>query len=74
MNKLINIKDFEITKDKKLNLKSLYLVEALTRMKNKNKFHLENYEEVICPFELMLELFEVSQDFNEYRGNNNAIK
>ena len=74
MNNLIPIYDFKIVKDKKLYKKSLYLTEALNRMFNQNKFHQEDYENVICPFELILMLDEVANDFDNKRGNKNGIK
>ena len=72
--KLISIWDFEILPNKKLKKESLYLTEALNRMMNRNQFHEESYEDVIDPFELMLVLEEVSDDFNNKKGNDNATR
>lgn len=74
MSKLMKLSEFELVDNKKINTKTLYLTEALTRMRNRNQFHQEDYEDVICPFELMLTLYEVANDFNEYRGNKNGTK
>lgn len=73
MSKLMSIWDLEISKDRKFSKKSLFLVEALNRMKNRRKFHEEDYEDVICPFELILMLDEVARDFDNKRGNKNAV-
>ena len=69
---LIPISEFEIIPNKKLNTKSLFVVEAVNRMKNKNQFHEEEYENVICPFQLMLTAHEVANDFDNKRGNVNG--
>ena len=74
MSKLQRIWDFEITPNKKFSKKSLYLQEALKRMKNRNQFTIREYENMIDPFELMLVLEEVSQDFNNKKGNDNAVR
>ena len=73
MTKLISIWDFEILPNQKLNRKSLYLTEALNRMRNRNQFHQEDFEDIICPFELILVLDEVANDFENKRGNKNAV-
>ena len=74
MSNIISIKDFKISENKTFSNKSLFLYEALRRMKRKREFHEEEYEDVFCPFELMLYLNDVSKDFNNYRDNKNATK
>jgi len=74
MSNLISIWDFEITPNKKFTKKSLYLQEALKRIKNRNQFKIQEHEDIIDPFELMLTLEEVSQDFNNKKGNDNAVR
>jgi len=71
---LISIYDLKIHGDKTLNKKSLFVVEALKRMRRRRQFHEEEFEDVICPFELILMLDEVANDFNDMRGNENAVK
>lgn len=74
MNNLISIWDLKIHSDKTLNKKSLFLTEALNRIKNRRQVHFENYEDVICPFKLILTLNEVANDFDNKRGNKNGVK
>lgn len=73
MNNLISIWDLEIVENKTLNKNSLFLSEALKRMKNRGQFHEEHFEDVVCPFELVLTLNEVANDFNNKRKNNEKI-
>ena len=71
---LLSIFDLKFYSDKTMNKTSLFLIEALNRMKNKRQFHQEEYEDVICPFQLMLILNEVANDFDNKRGNENAVR
>lgn len=70
---LISIWDTKIHGDKTLSKNSLFLTEALRRTKNRGHFHEEMFEDVICPFELMLTLSEVANDFDNKRRNNEEI-
>jgi len=70
--KIISIWDFEITPGNKLNKESLYLREALKRIKGKNQFKIEEFETVIDPWQLLLTLCEVANDVNKKRDNINA--
>jgi len=69
---LIAIKDFEIVKGKKLNKESKNLQEALKIMKVINKFHEEEFEDVIDPLELLLTLHKLANIADAKRGNTNG--
>lgn len=70
MNNLISIWDAKIHGDKTLSNKSLFLSEALKRIRNRRLVYEENYEDVVCPFQLILTLNEVANDFDNKRNDN----
>ena len=60
MSNLINVYDFEIIEGKKLSNKSTILKTAFRNMKAKNKFHIEEDEDVFSPAELLLMCYDIS--------------
>ena len=72
MTKLISIFDVEITQGKKINRKSPIVLEAMKRMKNKNQFHEEEYEDVLDMTQFLLTCHEVANDVDNKRENING--
>ena len=53
---------------------SLIVKVAIQRLKKKRMAHHVGYDEVIDPFEMILECHEVLKEINEKMDNNNACK
>jgi uncharacterized protein (DUF2225 family) len=73
MSSLISVTDFEITKGKKFSNKSPIVTKAIRLMKQKRQFKIENNEEVIDPFQLMLVCYDILRQ-QERRGRKNNVK
>jgi hypothetical protein len=74
MQRLISLKDFEIVKNKKMTTKSVIIKEAIRRLRKDKKIQTVDYEDVIDPFELMIECYSVLHDYNKTMGNTNGRK
>lgn len=72
MNNLQSIWETEIVPNKKLSKESPYVLEAIHRIQNRNRFKIENHEKVIELPDLILECLNISIDYDKKRGNCNA--
>jgi len=74
MSNLIPVFDLPFNKKKTFDKDSPYLKEAIKRLRNKRKVTEEQFEDVIDLFELLDELGQVAEDFDNYRGSHNESK
>lgn len=71
---VMSIWDLEFTKGKKVSKKSPLVLEAIRRLKKERKFKEEDYEDVIELPELILKMYDLANEIDNKRGNNNATK
>jgi len=71
---LISVNDVEILPNKKISKQSSYVNKAIQRLRNANKFHTEENEQVFELGDILLMCFDISEEFNKKRGNKNAVR
>jgi hypothetical protein len=71
MSNLIAIEDLEIVSGKKLSNQSTYLKAGINRLRNKGKVLEQDNEQVVDPFELMIEVWKIARANDKRCGSNN---
>lgn len=70
---LIPVFELQVLEGKKLQ-KNPYVHEAIRRLQKENNFTEEENEDVIELPDLILKMYELLDEQNNYRGNKNAVK
>lgn len=71
---LIKMKDVEISKGRKINPKSPFVMEAISRLESKNDFTFEDNEQTFDIFKIILECNKIAEENEKYRLNTNGEK